>query len=42
MTRVAVSGLGVVNVAAGFAELVPALTLREGPPRPEQPTESQP
>ena len=30
--RGAVSGLGVVNVVAGFAELVPALTLREAPP----------
>ena len=33
--RGAVSGLGVVNVVAGFAELVPALTLREGPPEQE-------
>ena len=29
--RGAVSGLGVVNVVAGFFELVPALTLRGGP-----------
>jgi hypothetical protein len=32
--RGAVSGLGVVNVLAGFAELIPALALRNRPDGP--------
>ena len=34
--RGAVSGLGVVNVIAGFFELVPAITMRETPPESKQ------